>query len=492
MSSPVSRLLDKDRLLEYSGSHSDGGGLFLPFQVTEKKASMDSRKFISSTTTKTTEVIRFLRGDIWRIREKDLPRRKSILLRSLRVIILSVRGISRERAGLRASALTFYSLLSVVPVAAMVFGIAKGFGFENSLEGLLLSSLEGQEEIVKKIVDFAHALLEDVKGGFIAGLGLLILFYTIIKILSNIENALNEIWGIKKPRSLSRKITDYLSVMLIGPVLFFMSSTLTVYISGSVRQIIEGTSVLRVVSPGISFLLQFLPYISLWFLFSFVYIFIPNTKIKWSSGILGGIIAGSLYHIFQFFYISLQIGVAKYNAIYGGFAALPLFFIWMQTGWLIVLFGAEIAFAHQNVETYEFEQECLTVSHAFKKLLSLRILHLIVRDFRQGGKPYTSRQIAHDLEIPIRLVNEILFELVASGLASEVKTDEGRGIAYEPAKDPETMTIKNVVDALEQHGSDDIPVAQTEELRQLSESLKTFSDLVEKAEANRKLKEICC
>jgi membrane protein len=280
--------------------------------------------------------------------------------------------------------------------------------------------------------------------------------------------------------------------MLIGPVLFFMSSTLTVYISGSVRQIVEGTSVLRVVSPGISFLLQFLPYISLWFLFSFVYIFIPNTKIKWSSGILGGIIAGSLYHIFQFFYISLQIGVAKYNAIYGGFAALPLFFIWMQTGWLIVLFGAEIGFAHQNVETYEFEQECLTVSHAFKKLLSLRVLHLIVRDFWQGGQPYTSRQIAHDLEIPIRLSNQILFELVASGLVSEVKADEGRGIAYEPAKDPDTMTIKNVIDMLEQHGSDDIPVAQTEELRQLSESLNAFSDLIEKAEANRKLKEICC
>ena len=453
---------------------------------------MDIRRFLSSAMNRTMEVIRFLRGDIWRIREKDLPRPKSILLRTLRVMILSVRGLSSERVALRASALTFYSLLSIVPVAAMVFGIAKGFGFESALERLLLSSLEGQEEVVRKIVDFAHALLEDVTGGFIAGLGLLILFYTIIKILSLIENALNEIWGIKKPRSLSRKITDYLSVMLIGPVLFFMSSTMTVFISSSVQQLIEGTSVLKVVSPGISFLLQFLPYISLWLLFSFVYIFIPNTKIKFSSGVLGGVIAGTLYHIFQFFYISLQIGVAKYNAIYGGFAALPLFFIWMQTGWLIVLLGAEIAFAHQNVETYEFEQECLTVSHAFKRLLSLRILHLIVRDFWRGGKPYNSRQIAHELEIPIRLVNEILFELVASGLASEVKADEGKGVAYEPARDPDSMTIKNVVDTLEQHGSDDIPVAQTEELRQLSESLKTFSNLVEKAEANRKLKEICC
>jgi membrane protein len=453
---------------------------------------MDFRRFFSSAMNRTLEVIRFLRGDIWRIRERDLPRPKSLLLRSLRVIVISVRGISSETVALRASALTFYSLLSVVPVAAMVFGIAKGFGFENALQKLLMDSLEGQQEIVGRIVDFAHALLENVKGGFIAGLGLLILFYTIIKILSNIEKALNDIWGIKKPRSLSRKITDYLSVMLIGPVLFFMSSTLTVFISSSVQHMVEETSLLKVVSPGISFLLQFLPYISLWFLFSFVYVFIPNTKIQWSSGILGGIIAGSLYHIFQFFYITLQIGVAKYNAVYGGFAALPLFFIWMQTGWLIVLFGAEIAFAHQNVETYEFEQECLTVSHAFKRLLSLRILHLIVRDFWRGGKPYTSRQIAHELEIPIRLVNDILFDLAASGLVSEVKSDEARGTAYEPARDPDSMTIKSVVDTLEQHGSDDIPVAQTEELRQLSESLKTFGDLVEKAEANRKLKEICC
>lgn len=437
-------------------------------------------------------MIRFLRGDIWRIRAKDLPRPKSLLLRALRVIVLSIRGVSNDRVGLRASALTFYSLLSIVPVAAMVFGIAKGFAFERSLERLLLKGLEGQEEIVKRIVDFAHALLEDVKGGFIAGLGLLILFYTVIKILSHIENALNDIWGIKKSRSLGKKITDYLSVMLIGPVLFFMSSTMTVFISSSVQQIVEGTSALRVVSPGISFLLQFLPYMALWILFSFVYIFIPNTKIKWSSGILGGVIAGTLYHLFQFFYISLQIGVAKYNAIYGGFAALPLFFIWMQTGWLIVLFGAEIAFAHQNVETYEFEQECLTVSHAFKRLLSLRILHLMIRAFAVGGKPYSSSQIAHELEIPIRLVNEILFELTASGLAIEVKADEGKETAYEPARDPDTMTIKNVIETLEQHGSADIPVAQTAELTQLNESLKTFSDLLEKAEANRKLKEICC
>jgi membrane protein len=418
-----------------------------------------------------------------------LPLHHSLLLRSIRIVILSVRGIMRDRAPLRASALTFYSLLSVVPVAAMVFGIAKGFGFEKNLQKVLMKSLEGQEQIVERILDFSNALLASVKGGFVAGVGLIILFYTIIKILSNIENAFNDIWGIKKARSLGRKITDYLSIMLIGPILFVVSSTMTVLISGGIMKVVERIAYLKVVSPGIAFLLGFLPYISLWLLFSFVYIFLPNTKIKFTSGILGGVIAGTLYHLFQWGYIHLQIGVAKYNAIYGSFAALPLFFIWMQAGWLIVLFGAEIAFAHQNVETYEFEQDCLTVSHSFKRLLSLYVLHLLVKNFQEGIKPRASSEISHELEIPIRLVNQILHELGASGLASEVLTDEG-GVGYEPARDPESMTIKSVIDTLEDFGSHEIPVARTESFNKLCNSVRSFDELVKNSEANRKLKDL--
>jgi membrane protein len=433
--------------------------------------------------------IQFLTRDVWRIRGSDLPLHHSLLLRSIRIVILSVRGIMRDRAPLRASALTFYSLLSVVPVAAMVFGIAKGFGFEKNLQKVLMKSLEGQEQIVERILDFSNALLASVKGGFVAGVGLIILFYTIIKILSNIENAFNDIWGIKKARSLGRKITDYLSIMLIGPILFVVSSTMTVLISGGIMKVVERIAYLKVVSPGIAFLLGFLPYISLWLLFSFVYIFLPNTKIKFTSGILGGVIAGTLYHLFQWGYIHLQIGVAKYNAIYGSFAALPLFFIWMQAGWLIVLFGAEIAFAHQNVETYEFEQDCLTVSHSFKRLLSLYVLHLLVKNFQKGIKPRASSEISHELEIPIRLVNQILHELGASGLASEVLTDEG-GVGYEPARDPESMTIKSVIDTLEDFGSHEIPVARTESFNKLCNSVRSFDELVKNSEANRKLKDL--
>jgi len=395
----------------------------------------------------------------------------------------------QDKAPLRASALTFYSLLSVVPVAAMIFGIAKGFGFEKTLERMLIKSLEGQEQIVERVVAFSHAMLDSVKGGFVAGVGLLILFYTIIKILSNIESAFNDIWGIKRSRSLGRKITDYLSIMLIGPVLLVLSSTVTVLISSGITRVVEGISYLKIVSPGVFFLLGFLPYLSLWILFSFVFVFVPNTKVKLTSGILGGVIAGTLYHIFQWGYIHLQIGVAKYNAIYGSFAALPLFFVWMQLSWLIVLFGAEIAFAHQNEETYEFEQECLTVSHSFKRLLSLWVFDRLVKNFILGEKPWDAGRISHELEIPSRLVNQILHDLGASGLVSEVKIDE-TGVGYEPAKDLEGMTIKNVIDTLEEYGSDSIPVAKAESLDKIADHLKAFDDLIASSPANLKLKDL--
>jgi membrane protein len=437
----------------------------------------------------TQGVVRFLTRDVWRIRGKDLPRSRFILLRTIRVVILSIRGIMQDKAPLRASALTFYSLLSVVPVLAMIFGIAKGFGFERTLERMLMKSLEGQEQIVERVLEFSHALLDSVKGGFVAGVGLLILFYTIIKILSNIESAFNDIWGIKRSRSLGRKITDYLSIMLIGPVLLVLSSTVTVLISSGITRVVEGISYLKIVSPGVFFLLGFLPYLSLWILFSFVFVFVPNTKVKLTSGILGGVIAGTLYHIFQWGYIHLQIGVAKYNAIYGSFAALPLFFVWMQLSWLIVLFGAEISFAHQNEETYEFEQECLTVSHSFKRLLSLWVFDRLVKNFILGEKPWDAGRISHELEIPSRLVNQILHDLGASGLVSEVKIDE-TGVGYEPAKDLEGMTIKNVIDTLEEYGSDSIPVAKAESLDKIADHLKAFDDLIASSPANLKLKDL--
>jgi membrane protein len=437
-----------------------------------------------------SKIIDFLRTDIWRIRLKDHPRKKIFFITQLRVVILALRGFNEDKCSLRASALTFYSLLSIVPVCALLFGIAKGFGIEKTLETQLMDKFPGQEEVLMQVIEFARTLLEQTKGGMIAGIGLAILFWIVIKLLSNIEHSFNDIWGIKESRSAMRKITDYISIMLICPVLILMSSGLTVFIITQIKQITERFSFLGFFSPLIFFSFKLLPCGVICGVFTFVYIFMPNTKVKFLSGLIAGVIAGITYQVAQWGYINFQVGVAKYNAIYGSFAALPLFLIWVQISWLVVLFGAEISFALQNIDTYEFEPDCSRVSPSFKKLLSLQIAHVLVKDFSDGRKPLTSNDISHVLEIPLRLVNHILYELVECGIAVETKTEEDLEFAYQPARTINLLTIKYVIDALDKNGADDIPVAQNRELKILTESLQTFNETIEKSSANKLLKDI--
>jgi membrane protein len=437
-----------------------------------------------------SEIIRFVKTDIWRIRQKDLPPWKWRIIRPLQILVLSFRGFSENRCQMRASALTYYTLLSIVPIGAMAFGIARGFGLAATLENLLYEKLQGQEEAASRLIAFSRTLLENTRGGLVAGIGVLFLVWVIIRMLSTIEESFNEIWGILKPRSLPRKISDYLSLMLIGPVLFAASSALTVIAAGEITAVLERFSLPEPVAPAVFFFMNLTSYGVTWILFTFIYLFMPNTRVHWKSGLIAGVVSGTLFELFQWIYIHFQIGVANYNAIYGGFAALPLFLVWLQISWVIVLLGAELSFAHQNVHTYEFEPDCLKVSHSFRRLLSLRIANRLVKNFEAGGPPLNETGISHDLGIPIRLVRQILFELSAAGVISRVQADDERTAAYQPARDPEVLTVRFVLDALDRHGTDAIPVEHSAEMEKLSESLKAFGDLVESSPANRRLIDI--
>lgn len=436
------------------------------------------------------QLIDFIRHDVWRVRLKDLPRKQSFFIRQLRIFILSVRGFGEDKCLLRASALTFYSLISIVPVVAMFFGVAKGFGFEKHLEKQLLEQFQGHEDIIIQVIGFAESLLANTKGGLIAGVGLIILFYAVIKVLSHIETSFNDIWGIRESRSLGRRFSDYLSVMLLCPILIILSSSMAVFITTQVTLIMEKIALLGVFSSLISFVLTLLPYCIVWVLFSFLYIFMPNTKVNLSSGILAGIIAGTMYQLVQFGYISFQVGASKHNAIYGSFAALPLFLVWLQLSWLIVLFGAEYSFARQNVDTYELEPDSLKISNSYKRLLTLQTAHLLVSNFAEGGKPLTATDICHRLEIPIRLVHQMLSDLMAAGIVSSTQTDGYQEPGYQPARDINTLTVQSILDALDNSGTESIPVVRTEELEALSAILKTFRDDMARSPANRLLRNI--
>jgi membrane protein len=434
--------------------------------------------------------VQFLKTDIWRIRSRDLTGQKGFWIRQLRIFLLAIRGFAEDKCQLRASALTFYSLLSIVPVAAMAFGIAKGFGFEKVLEKQLIEKLQGQEEVIERVIVFARSLLDNTKGGIVAGVGIVVLFWTVIKVLGHIESSFNDIWGIKKSRSLGRKFSDYLSIMLICPVLLITASSVTVFITSQVTLLVEKLSFLGPISDLIIVSLQILPYGVIWILFTFIYVYMPNTKVQLKSGLLAGIIAGTIYQVVQLIYINFQIGVTKYGAIYGSFAALPLFLIWLQVSWLIVLFGAEISFAEQNVETYEFEPDSLKVSQSFKTLLSLSITHSCVKKFQQAEVPSTADEISQQLEIPIRLVRQVLFELTEAHILSEVSLDEGEKMGYQPAHHIEDLTVASVVEKLDRQGIDSIPVVESATSRKLKASLAGFHDIIDKSPANLRLKDL--
>ena len=432
----------------------------------------------------------YLRNEIWRVRIKEVPRGKSFLLRTLRIFLLALRGFHEDKCQLRASALTFYSLLSVVPVIALAFAISKGFGLQKNLELFLTNELEGQQEVLKWVIQFANALLANTKGGVIAGFGVLTLLWAVISLLNNVETAFNDIWYLKKGRGFATKLSNYLSLMLICPVLLISSSSLTVFITSQMTLITEKISLLGKISPLIFFLLKLSPYFFIWVLFTFMYIVIPNKRVSFKGGLFGGIIAGTIFQLVQKAYIYFQIGVSKYNAIYGGFAALPLLLAWLQLSWLIVLLGAEISFAVHNEEDYEFESDSQKISYYYKKLLALWIVELCVKNFCQGEKPADIHVITHALGAPIRLIRELLFDLVEARVLSVVKQNDDSNSYYQPAQDVGNLTIKKVLDLLDRKGNGSIPFVKDHELEKISNALESLDHVVAVSSKNIPLKNL--
>ncbi|MCP4579649.1 MAG: YihY family inner membrane protein [Deltaproteobacteria bacterium] len=434
--------------------------------------------------------MRFFGEDLWRIRLDAIPWWKTLYIRPLRIVLLGFRAFNEDQCMFRASALTFYSLLSIVPVLAMAFGIAKGFGFQETLERQLHESFYGHEEVIDNVTVFANSMLESTKGGLIAGVGVLILFWTVIRVLGNVESAFNHILNFPKARSMGRKVSDYMATMFICTILLVLSSTLTVVIKSQVTTAVQSFSILGSVSPAIFFLMKLLPYCAIWLLFTFLYMFLPNGKISLKFGLPAAIAAGTFFQLFQWAYLSFQIGVTKYNAIYGSFAALPLFLVWLQISWLIVLFGAELLFSIKHEKDYEFAPVFSEISYRLKMTIMLQVVHFLVKRFCQGTPPVTSAQIVEALKVPKSLLKQILMETRAAGIVSEICPDKGGARAYQPASDVDLFTVKYVIDKVEQRGLNHLPMLSGPDFEKIKERLNGLNAFAEKASANVLLKNI--
>jgi membrane protein len=438
-------------------------------------------------------LINFLQKGIWEVRLKDIPPLKAFFLRYLRVLVLAVQGFLKDDCQKRAAVLTYYSLLNVVPVFAVIFGIAKGFGLDRFVEKQILTTAgkaNWQPEITTQIIGFSQSLLEHTKGGVIAGVGVVLMLWTVISILTRIEEAFDAIWEVRKPRTLVRKFTDYTAMIVLAPILFIVSGSLTLLLTRYIRVIMQEMAFPGGLGSIVLFALKVLPYVSIWVLLTMLYMVLPNRRIPLKSGMLAGAAAGVLFQAVQWIYITFQIGVASYGAIYGSFAALPLFLVWLQVSWMIVLFGSEFAHAGEHYETFGFHPDYSRLSRASQKILTLRVFHHLATRFVKGEGPSGLSHIAYALEMPLRLVHHILMELSEAGLVTEAEAGNGKDLVYQPRRSVEEMTVQEVIDRYEESGIASLPPEGAAEPDRIAPYLREISQAIKTHQANVKLKDI--
>jgi len=431
----------------------------------------------------------FFSRDLWALNPESLPRGKAASVRVLRFLATTVREFFGDQCMLRASALTFYTLLSVVPVLAVVFGIAKGFGLEKLLEKELMQQMAGQEQALERILAFSRNMLENTKGGLLATVGVVLIFWSSIKVLGQLESALNAMWDVAKPRSWGRRFSDYLAVLLIAPVLLLVAGSASVFVRTQFDAIAGRFEIVGMLGPLVVHALRLTPLVLVWALFTLIYMAMPNARVPFGAAAGGAAVGGILYQLVQWIYIDLQVGVANQNAIYGSFAALPLFLVWVQTSWIIVLFGAEVCHAFQHSDDDCGATGCPTPTPAERKLIGLHILKSVAQRFAAAEPPATARQLALATGIPLRWVRQSTADLVAVGLlvaSAALKPDEP---AFQPAMDLRLLTLQRGSDALESAGgpADLLHLPPDPDRTALREALRRLSQAAAESPANRLL-----
>jgi membrane protein len=388
----------------------------------------------------------FFTKEIWDIERENLTRFGKFIRGQLQIIFLVVRGFVKDKCINNASSLAFATLLTIIPLFAMMFPILKIFDAENKIRSIIADKFAaGNQEVAGKI----FSLIESVNFKILGFAGIIFFIIVVVTIISKVEQTINDIWGIKKNRHILRKITDFFSILVIVPIFVFISTGITAYLKSQwyVQEIIT----LDYIDSLYNFLLSLSPYFSVWIAFTFFYLFIPNTKVKLKPAIIAGIVAGTLWQMAHA-YINFGYIIRRYDLIYGSLAKLPIFMLWIFYSWVIVLFGAEISFAYQNLKTYRLEILNRDVSFAYKKQLALNIIISIADSFHYKKEPWDAKMLSEKYSSSLRLVNDILFMLTAEGFLVEVYSPKR---AYVPAFEIDKMSIYDIVHKLEYKTEDD-------------------------------------
>ncbi len=391
---------------------------------------------------------RFLLHDLWTLNPARGWRRASMYVLKTGVLVVE-NSINRELF-VRAAALTYQVVFSIIPLFAVMIALFKSFGglerMAEEVRDFLLRNLAPNigEQMVKSMNDIIDRM--DAKA--ISVIGFIILLYTSVSLLSTIEQAFNRIWGVRTPRGLMRRVTVYLTLLTFGP----LGIAISLAVSGFVRNRAAYQWITENIPLANATILAVVPFVLTWMVFTAVYKIMPNTRVAWRSAFVGALVAGTSWELLKRLYVLYNAKVTAGYEVYGSLAAIPIFLLWIYASWVLVLIGAEVAFAAQHVRTYKREVESPKLSHAFKERLAVHLMVEIARDFIAGRDPATAESLSDRLKVPVRAGNEVLYQLTGSKLLREVVN--GQTTTYVPSEDLDRVTVRRIVDAMRRSGDD--------------------------------------
>lgn len=399
-----------------------------------------------------SKVIGFVRYDMWRRTTTEIDtwyKRLGYIV--ARTIALVVRGFTSKNLNDKAKSLTFSLIFAVVPILAMIVAVAKGFGVVDIIQNQLNASFLGETNMVPTIMEMVDRYLETAQGGVFIGVGILILLWAVYSFFQSVETAFNRIWNVQKSRSILRQVTTYIAIVVLIPVLIVCSAGINIFLHTTIESTIEISALHEFFhTSGV----KFLQFVLVWLLFTVMYIAVPNTKVKFMSALIPGILMGTLFQLLQMLSVYLIAMLSRTSIVYGAFATIPILMTWLQYTSLLILIGAQMAYAIQNNEEFEYEQDLNTMSRRYKDFIMLYLLSVIIKRFEADESPLTAHELAVRDHLPIRLVNRLLSRMVETGLLREVFTENEEERRYQPALDTHKISVGMVIDRIDAQGTE--------------------------------------
>lgn len=392
---------------------------------------------------------RFITRDVWRTTTQGFSRTTRIGLVTLKTLIMSVKGFNQNDLNTRANSLTYSMTFAIVPILALIVAIARGFGFESVIEHALQSSFLASYNIVPTIMGFVNRYLETAQGGVFLGVGMLILLWAVYSFFRNVENSFNKIWQVEKSRSIMRQFTNYITILLMVPILIVLSSGASIFLSTHNAHSMLHVSILH------DWLIRIIPWASTCLIMFLMYLIVPNTKVKVASALIPGILIGSLVCVLESLSVYIIMFLSRTSIVYGTFAAIPLLMTWVQWTCLLILTGAELSYSIQNNEQMDFAKDTEAMSRRYKDYLTLYICYRIIKRFEAGEEPLSAQELAHSCNLPARNVNQLISRLVEVRILNQVgggsEIDEVR---YQPCLDIHRITVGLVLSQIDQQGGE--------------------------------------